>query len=152
MSKVTEHLEASGVDYEVLPHDPAVTARAEARALGIDAHDVVKTVVLDIRTGHAFAVIPADRHLDLTQVRAALNSKSVSLASEDEIARDYPEFELGAIPPLGPLARTPLIVDPEVLDNEYVVFAGGTQSESVRIHTSDLLAHAAAKIAPICTD
>lgn len=150
MSRVTEHLEASGVDYEVLTHEPTPTAYGEARALGIDAHDVAKTVVLDIRTGHAFAVVPADCRVDIELVKEALHTSTVSLATEDEIARDYPEFELGAVPPLGALARTPLIVDPQVLENDHVVFAAGSQSESVKVPARDILQHATARVAPIC--
>lgn len=154
MSQITEHLEQRGVDFEVLPHETSPTATAEAHALGVDVRTVVKTVVLDVRTGHAFAVIPADRQVDLDAVRDALDSRHVALASEAEIARDYPEFELGAVPPLGALVRTPLIVEPEVLEHDSVVFASAPD-ESVRISPRDLfdtcqmrVAHITAAVEP----
>ena len=55
-------------------------------------------------TGYARAVLPASERLDLRKLgdfarRPA--SKKVHLASEEALARDYPEFELGAVPPLG---------------------------------------------------
>ena len=152
MSSVTEHLERQGVDYEVLPHEPAVTSEAEAHVLGIPEDEVVKTVVLDLRTGHAFAVLPASCRLDLDRVREAVNSRHVSLASEEEIARDYPEFELGAVPPLGAMVRTPLIVDTRVLEHEEVVFAGGEQTTSIRMRTADLFSTSTIRVAPICGD
>lgn len=148
MSQVTEHLEEQGIDFEVLHHHQSPTAQAEAHALGVGADQVVKTVVLDVRTGHAFAVVPADRQVDLDAVKAALDSRHVALASEDEIARDYPEFELGAIPPLGALVRTPLIVDPAVLTHDTVVFAA-TQDESIRMSPRDLFDACQMKVAPI---
>lgn len=148
MSHVTEHLEEQGIDFEVLHHDHSPTAQAEAHALGVDADQVVKTVVLDVRTGHAFAVVPADRQVDLDAVKTAINSRHVALASEDDISRDYPEFELGAIPPLGALVRTPLIVDPAVLDHDTVVFAT-TLDESVRMSPRDLFDTCQMKVAPI---
>lgn len=152
MSSVTEHLERQGVDYEVLLHEPAETGQAEAQVLGIPEDEVVKTVVLDLRTGHAFAVLPADCRLDLDLVRQAINSRHVQLASEEEIARDYPEFELGAVPPLGAMVRTPLIVDTRVLEHDEVVFAGGEQTSSIRMRTRDLFATSAIRVAPICGD
>jgi Ala-tRNA(Pro) deacylase len=152
MSVVTEHLERAGVKYEVLRHEPTATAEAEAHVLRISEDDVVKTVVLDLRTGHAFAVLPASCRIDLDKVRAAIDSRHVELASEDEIASDYPEFELGAVPPLGAMVRTPLIVDPAVLDHDEVVFAGGSQDESIRMRTSDLFASAMMRVADICGD
>lgn len=152
MSTVTEHLEQQGLEFEVLPHEPARTSLAEAHALGVHEHDVVKTVVLDVRTGHAFAVLPADCRIDLGKIRDAINSRHVELASEDEIERDYPEFELGAIPPLGAFVRTPLIVDPQVLDRDEVVFAAGSQDLSVRMRTRDLFGGSTMKVAPICVE
>lgn len=152
MSTVTEHLEREGVKYEVLQHEPAVTAEAEAHVLRIPEDDVVKTIVLDLRTGHAFAVLPANCRIDLDKVRAAVGSRHVSLATEDEIQRDYPEFELGAVPPLGSMVRTPLIVDPAILEHDVVVFAGGSQDTSIRMATSDLFATSVMRVADICQD
>lgn len=150
MSQVTEHLTAQGLPYEVLHHDPTDTAHDEAVALGIDPHLVAKTVLLDVRTGHAFAVLPADCRLDLDMVRTALNSRHVHVASELELKRDYPEFEPGALPPLGALVHTPLIVDPSIIGQKEIVFAAGAKTESVRMRTEDLLRPAAYRVADIC--
>lgn len=149
MSQVTEHLTSRGIDHEVLLHERVETAKSEARVLGLEAGEVVKTVVLDVRTGHAFAVIPADRRVDLPALREALGSRHVHLANEEEIRRDYPEFELGALPPLGALVHTPLIVDEAVVERETVVFAAGTRDRSVRMRTEDLLRPAMYRIAAI---
>ena len=46
MTDVTEYLERKGIAFEVLTHERAFTGIAEARALGVDAHVVVKTVNL----------------------------------------------------------------------------------------------------------
>jgi Aminoacyl-tRNA editing domain len=54
---------------------------------------------------------------------------------------DFPGIELGALPPLGSLLGAPLYVDQEVLQHETVVFAAGSQTESVQIRTADLLQH-----------
>ena len=42
------------------------------------------------------------------------------------------------MPPLGSLLGVPLLVDPAVLDHELVVFAAGTETESVRVVTGEL--------------
>lgn len=152
MSSVTEHLASQGLDFEVLLHEPVPTSEAEAHALGIPEDDVAKTVVLDVRTGHAFAVLPASCQLDLDKVRAALNSRHVQLASEEEIARDYPEFDLGAVPPLGAMVRTPLLVDPRILEHDQLVFPAGSQSESIRMRTADLFGPVTMRVADICRD
>lgn len=152
MSHVTEHLKERGIEFEVLRHEPTMTSLAEAHALGVPEDSVAKTVVLDVRTGHAFAVVPADCDLDLDKVRQAINSRHVELASEDEIERDYPEFELGAVPPLGAMVHTPLIVDEKIIDHDEIIFAAGTQDESVKVKTRDLFESANMRVADICSD
>jgi len=138
MSVVTEYLEEHGVPYEVIEHPRAYTSVDEARAMGIDADEVVKTVVVDSGARHVFAVVPGSRRLDMRRVRDALGDPHAHLATEDELAEDFPTFELGAFPPLGAIARAETIVDPEVARHETVVFAAGRQTESVRVQTAQL--------------
>jgi Ala-tRNA(Pro) deacylase len=138
MSAVTEHLEQRGSPFELLPHRQAYTSTDEARALGIAAGEVLKT--LAVRTGPSYVlmVIPASRRLDLHLVRDALGDHHARLASEEELARDFAGYQLGAVPPLGALLGSQVYVDPEVLGHDMVVFAAGTQTESVRIRTREL--------------
>ena len=49
MSVVTEHLEQRGSAFELLPHRQAYTSTDEARALGIDAGEVLKTLAVPHR-------------------------------------------------------------------------------------------------------
>ena len=83
----------------------------------------------------------ATGHLDMHLVQAAVGDRHVRLATEKEPRRDFPGFELGALPPLGLLLGAPLFVDREVLQHETVVFAVGSQTESVQLKTADLLRH-----------
>ena len=68
----------------------------------------------------------------------ALEDPGARLATEAELQLDFPGYELGALPPLGSLLGVPLLVDPEVLDHELVVFAAGTETESVRVVTGEM--------------
>jgi prolyl-tRNA editing enzyme YbaK/EbsC (Cys-tRNA(Pro) deacylase) len=85
-------------------------------------------------------VIPASRRLDLHLVRDALADHRAHLASEEELGRDFAGYQLGALPPLGALLDSQLFIDPEVLEHDMVVFAAGTQTESVRMGTRELFA------------
>jgi Ala-tRNA(Pro) deacylase len=140
MSVVTEHLEQRGSAFEVLPHRQAFTSTDEARALGIDAGEVLKTLAVRTRPGYVLAVIPASCRLDLHLVREALADHQARLASEQELDRDFAGYQLGALPPLGALLGSQLFIDPEVLEHDLVVFAAGTQTESVRIRARELFA------------
>lgn len=138
MSVTTEYLEKRGVPFEVVAHEKTFTSIDEAKALGIDADEVVKTLLVDAEQGRFLAVVPGDRRLDMKLVEAVLGDKHAHLAKEDELESVYPEFELGSLPPLGSLLRAHAYVDPDVMRHETVVFAGGTQTESIKARTADL--------------
>jgi hypothetical protein len=103
MSALTEHLKQRGSAFELLSHRQADTSTDEARVLGIDAGEVLKTLAVRTGPGYALVVIPASCRLDLHLVREALGDHQARLASEEELARDFAGYQLGALPPLGPL-------------------------------------------------
>jgi Ala-tRNA(Pro) deacylase len=138
MSLVTDYLSERGVGFEVVVHRRAFTSLQEARAVGVAAEEVLKTVALWTQGKYVLAVVPASRRLELRRVREALEDPGARLATEAELQLDFPGYELGALPPLGSLLGVPLLVDPEVLDHELVVFAAGTETESVRVVTGEL--------------
>jgi prolyl-tRNA editing enzyme YbaK/EbsC (Cys-tRNA(Pro) deacylase) len=109
----------------------------------------VKTIVLDTGSDYALAVIPGSRRLDIRAAKRAVGAKHVRLATEEEIEKDFPGYELGALPPLGSLHGAPTYVDPEVMRHETLVFAAGTQNESVRVRTEDLFDNEPVTVAPI---
>ena len=141
MTQVTEHLETHGVAFVPITHQQTYTSIAEARTLGIGASEVLKTVAVRVAGGYALMAVPATGRLDMHLVQAAVRDLHVRLATEQELLRDFPGIELGALPPLGPLLGAPLYVDQEVLQHETVVFAAGSQTGSVQIKTADLLQH-----------
>jgi Ala-tRNA(Pro) deacylase len=140
MSAVTEHLQQRGSAFELLPHRQAYTSTDEARALGIDAGEVLKTLAVRTGPGYVLIVIPASCRVDLHLVREALSDHQARLASEEELARDFSGYQLGALPPLGALVGSRMYVDPAVLEHDLVVFAAGTQTESVRMRARELFA------------
>jgi Ala-tRNA(Pro) deacylase len=149
MTVVTDHLEQQGIRFELLPHPPATTALEEAEVLDLTPDEVVKTVVLDVSTGHALAVVPASRRVDLDLLRQALDEPHARLASEDEVARDFPEFELGALPPLPSMMHVPVVIDPSVLEHTTITFAAGITRGSVRTSPAVLFTGATVSITPI---
>lgn len=149
MTIVTEHLMQQGIRFEVLPHPRAASALSEALSLGLSADEVIKAVVLDIGTGHALAILPASRRLDLGLVREAVGDPQAKLASEHEVQHDFPQFEPGAMPPLPSLLHVPVVIDPAVFAHRTVTFAAGTQRESVRTSPEGLFTGATIVVTPI---
>jgi Ala-tRNA(Pro) deacylase len=148
MSTVTEFLKDHDVGFKEFEHPATFTAIEEARALGIGAELVAKTIVLWTRRGYTLAVLPASRRLSMRRVRSATDA-GARLATEFEILRDVPGYELGAVPPVGSLLGLPMLVDPELAMHESVVFASGRPTESVQMRTADLLADRNATVVPL---
>src|SRR6201998_2597048 len=115
MTQVPDTLETHGVPFEAIAHQQAYTSIAEARALGINASEVLKTVAMRVAGGYALMAVPATGRLDMHLVRAAVGDRHVRLATEQELRRDFPGIELGALPPLGSLLGGPLYVRQEGL-------------------------------------
>jgi Ala-tRNA(Pro) deacylase len=103
--------------------------------------------------GYVRTVIPANRRADVRKVRELVGGakKSVHLATEDDLRRDYPEFDLGAVPPVGGARTDRVIVDSRVASRETVVVAG-SHDESLRIRTAELVRVAQAEVADICEE
>jgi Ala-tRNA(Pro) deacylase len=157
MLKLTSHQPADAlidvlrrehVSYELIPHHHSETALAEASTLGIDPHQVAKTLILSTPFGFVRAVIAASDRLDLEKARLTLNTPDIELASETTLVGAYPEFELGAVPPMGgPYDR--VIVDRRLFDSTFIVLEAGTHDESIRLRTGDLLSIAEAEVADL---
>lgn len=148
-----EELDRARTVYEVLPHARTETATEEARELGVPADDVAKTIVVETRAGAVRVAIPATERLDLRKLRMVLGSSGkIRLATEEELENDYPEFELGSVPPVGGAHRDPVVVDRRLTEHAKIVLEAGTHGESVRLRTADLLLVSRAIVADVCCD
>jgi Ala-tRNA(Pro) deacylase len=150
MADVTGFLDEAGVDFDVLDHVHTERAADEAAALGITPEDVAKTLVLVASGDNVRAVLAASERVDLHKVAAVLGvgGKKVHLATEDDLARDYPEFELGAVPPFGGRDDR-VIVDEQVAGRDAVVLEAGSHERSVRLKAADLVRLTQAQVADI---
>jgi len=145
-------LDAAGVSYDVLPHAHTERAADEAQALGLSPDEVAKTLVLTVPDGHVRAVVPASERIDVKKLREVLGvgKKKVHLSSEEDLARDYPEFDLGAVPPLGGGGDDRVLVDRRVAERDSVVLEAGSHEESLRMKTADLVRLTDAQVVDIC--
>ncbi len=138
------------VSYELFPHRHTESALAEAEALHADPHEVVKTLILRTPAGYVRVVLEAADRLDLEKARIVLGSET-RLASEADLVGAYPEFELGAVPPVGG-SYDRVLVDQRVFDNTFILLDAGTHGESIRLRTGDLLSLADAEVADLAAE
>jgi Ala-tRNA(Pro) deacylase len=150
MADVTTFLDEAGLEFEVLEHAHTERAADEAAALGVSSTEVAKTLVLTAPEGNVRAVLPASERIDLRKVGELVGAsgKKVHLATEDDLARDYAEFELGAVPPFGG-KRDRVILDLRLVERDSVVLEAGSHERSVRMKAADLVRLTEAQVADI---
>jgi Ala-tRNA(Pro) deacylase len=147
---VLKELVGERVEYELVPHAHTERASDEATEIGVPPSEVGKTLILKGKSGYIRAVIPASERLDLGKLRDLFRDHHIRLATEEELAADYADFALGAVPPIGGRSRDRIVVDPKVAELDHVVFEAGTHEESIRMRVADLIVLTEAGQADIC--
>jgi len=145
---VVDCLHDAGIPYEVATHWRSDSARGEAAALGIDPREVAKTIILSTPDGFVRAVVRASDRIDLHKAREVLGAH-VALATERELADGYPEYELGAVPPIVDGHADPIVIDERLRELSAVYIEGGTHEQSLLVRTTDLIDQDRATVAPI---
>jgi prolyl-tRNA editing enzyme YbaK/EbsC (Cys-tRNA(Pro) deacylase) len=152
VTPLTDALERDGIAFELLEHPTTMTAVAEAVALGLRPEEVAKTIVVAGPSGNVRVVVPASERIDMHKLRDLLEAgKDVHLLTEEDMAREYPQFELGAVPPVGGPADG-VIVDRRLAERDSIVLEAGAHDQSIRLAPADLIRLADARIADVCSD
>ena len=142
-NRLTEYLDEAGVEYEIVHHKLDFSAQRAAADTHTPGRAFAKAVVLKTNEGFALAVIPAHRKIDFGKTHDLLGA-DVHLADETDIARLFPDCEVGAEPPIGHLYGLPVYLAPDFADDAYITFNGGTHHEAVRMRYpqfADLVDH-----------
>lgn len=132
-ARILSYLHDRDADFEHARHPTTYTASELAHVEHIPERTVAKTVVFLGDEVFAMAVLPADERIDLEELRLALGLQSIRLAMEEEVARLFPDCELGAMPPLGPLFGLPVYVDNRLTEQDRIEFNGGTHRDEIRM-------------------
>ena len=139
-------LRAAGVAFELIPHRPTKSAVAEAEALGVRPEAIGKTVVVRAETQRIRVVVPASRRLDLRKVAAVTGTRSV-LLTETELAEEFPDYDVGAVPPFGGDDR--VLLDEALASEPSLIVEAGSHEFSIRLAPRDLIVVAKAQVADV---
>jgi Ala-tRNA(Pro) deacylase len=131
-----DYLDSRGIAYEVLSHPRAMTMVASARAAGVPADSVVKAVVLEDEDGYLLAAVPADRHLELGELRRWLNRR-LGLATEDEIAELFRDCEVGAVPAVGAAYGIETVCEDDLRARPMVYLEAGDHQTLLRLNPAE---------------
>ena len=134
---IGQYLKDQGVAFEMHEHSPAYTAQEMAAEEHVSGNLIAKAVVVEAGGKYAICALPASFKLDMVKVAKVLKCKSVRLADEEEMARLFPDVEVGAEPPMGHLWDMPTVVDEHLAADEEIVFQAGTHRHAVRMKYAD---------------
>jgi Ala-tRNA(Pro) deacylase len=148
---VARFLAEAGIAHEILEHEPTYSTLGEAEAVHADPRHSAKTLALHDREGWRLAVLPANHRLDLERARRLLGgTRHLRLATEEEMAAAFPAFDVGALPPVGPMLPLPEVVDVRLLYRDHVVCPGGDHRHAVRLDPRDLVRLSEPRVGDIC--
>ena len=135
--RLRSFLESHQAQYTLTTHPEAFTAREVAAAEHLPPAEVAKVVVIFADGEYSMVIIPASRRVDLDEVRPALGLAHVRLATETELGTLFPDCELGAMPPLGPLYGLAVYMDGSLAGHEMIAFNAGTHREVIHMRTTE---------------
>ncbi len=141
--RLEAYLREHQVPFQLQHHAQAFSAQKIAECEHIPSKIVAKTVIV-LADDHMVAlVLPASSRADLNQARTALGAKESRLAHEREFAANFPDCEVGTMPPFGNLYGIPVYVERHLAEQETIVFPVGTSTDTMSLKYTDFerLAH-----------
>ena len=138
-AKILEFLRSKNVDFEKMEHAPVTTSIGAAEARGSQLSQGAKAITVKADDQYYHLIISAAVRLDNKKLRKILGTRRVRFATPEEL------FELtgclpGAVPPFGNLFGLPVMMDNTLMAEETVYFNCGSNTISLRMARSDLVA------------
>jgi Ala-tRNA(Pro) deacylase len=135
--RLRSFLDSQRTEYSVTVHPQAYTARELAAVEHLPAQEVAKTVVVFGDGEYRMIVVPANKLVDFQEVRVALGLNHLRLATEEELAKLFPDCEVGAMPPFGELYGIEVYLDPSIAGEETIAFNAGTHRDVVHMRVAE---------------
>lgn len=134
---IFEFLDEARVPYKVLEHRPVFSAQRLAQIEHEPGRFVAKPVIVKADGRFLMCVLPADAKIDLETLKGQLHARSAELADEEDIARLFPDCEVGAEPPFGNLFNLDTVMDKDLEKDDHIVFRAGSHTKAVRLDMAD---------------
>jgi Ala-tRNA(Pro) deacylase len=134
---IVELLKRERIPYTWFQHKASYTAQEEAAASHILGRSWAKVVICIADEQPVQAVLPAHFAVDLEHLRAIAGVMTLRLATEEELARLYPDWEVGAMPPFGAVFGHRVFVERCLVGEPEMVFNAGTHTDAIRMHYWD---------------
>lgn len=130
-------LDQKHINYTTIKHSRAYTANTTAAISHIPQQELAKTVIVKIDGEMAMAVLPASQMVHAARLKHALGAEEVVLAHEVEFDEQFPDCEIGAMPPFGNLYDMKVFVEEGLTKDDEIAFNAGSHTELIRMAYKD---------------
>lgn len=134
---IREYLDSQKVWHQDSHHSIAYTAQGVAHAQHISGKVLAKVVMVVAGERKIMAVVPGHHRVDLEDLAKLLGAEDIRLATEEEFENDFPDCEVGAMPPFGNLYQIEVVVDESLASHDEITFNAGTHVDTILIHYKD---------------
>ncbi|MGO4573962.1 aminoacyl-tRNA deacylase [Microvirga sp. 2TAF3] len=131
-STLQRYLADQGIGYDLITHEPTTSSTRTAEAGHVSGNSLVKGIVLSTDDGYMLAILPASRHIQLSDLRTELGHE-VHLATEQEIEEVFRDCDRGAIPPVGACYGLNVIIDDSLDRHSDLYFEAGDHATLVHM-------------------
>ncbi len=137
LKRLKNYLDEHQIRYVTIHHPAAYTAEEIAHLIHVPGKEVAKTVMINVNGKTAMAVLPANDTINFSVLSTELNGATVYLEDEDAFKADFPDCEVGGMPPFGNLYDLPVYASTRLAEDEQIIFNAGTHSDMVRMRFRD---------------
>ena len=138
-TRLQEYMSEHDLRYDVLTHPHSHHSMETAQLARVPGNSLAKSVLLvDEEGGFLMAILPSTHHVNLRALSRTLGC-GLRLASEDEIARLFPDCEPGAIPPLGMAYGMPMVIDDSLAGQDEIYFEAGDHEKLIQMGRRDFM-------------
>lgn len=137
--RLERRLQAAGVAFDVLRHQPVFTSSEAAEIRGTTLASGAKALVCKADERFVMLVLPADRKLASKAWRHSQGWKSLRFANGEEV-QQLTGLQPGSIPPCGSLFELPTYCDDRLGENEQINFNAGDHAISISLRYADYVA------------
>ena len=148
---VVQFLQSSGAHFSVHEHPITYSSQQLAAAEHVSGHAVAKGVVVQTDQAPILCVLPASYQVDLPRLGRAIHAKGCHLATERDLARIFPDVEVGAEPPFGKPYGLRTVVDTHLANCATVTFNAGTHDQAIQMPFDEYAKLAEAEVVDFCT-
>lgn len=153
LTKITALLDSLEIKYALTEHAPVTTSEEAAQVRGTHTGTGAKAMVIKIAqhpnpityqppnpypSPYYLLVLPGNKKIDWKKIKTLLNTKDVSLISEEEL-KTVTGIERGGVPPFGNVLNLKTIFDTGIEKIGAVNFNAGSRTHTISMDSKDLV-------------